>query len=44
MSSQSRADAWLAAWQLLRYLPPLVRMALIETLCEIERGKRDAGR
>lgn len=42
MTAQSRADAWLAAWQLLRHVPPQLRMALIETLYEIERAKHDA--
>ena len=41
MTNQERADAYLAAWQLLRHLPPLLRMALIETLCEIERAKAE---
>lgn len=43
MTSQSRADAVLAAWQLLRLqgVAPELRLPVIDALCEIERSKCD---
>lgn len=43
MTSQSRADALLAAWQLLRLqgVAPGLRLPVIDALCEIERSKCD---
>lgn len=43
MTSQSHADALLAAWQLLRAqgLSPELRLPVIDALCEIERVKCD---
>lgn len=43
MTSQSRADALLTAWQLLRLqgLAPELRLPVIDALCEIERVKDD---
>lgn len=43
MTSQSRADALLAAWQLLRVrgMAPELRLPMIDVLCEIERVKCD---
>lgn len=41
MTSQSRADVLLAAWQLLRLqgIAPGLRLPVIDALCEIERTK-----
>lgn len=43
MTSQSRADALLAAWQLLRLqgVAPELRLPVIDALCEIERTRDD---
>lgn len=37
---QSRADSYLAAWQLLRHLPPELRLPVIDALVEIERARQ----
>lgn len=39
MTSQQRADALLAAWQLLRHIPADLRLPVIDMLVEIERVK-----
>lgn len=41
MTLQSRADALLAAWQLLRAqgVAPELRLPVIDALCEIERAQ-----
>lgn len=41
MTSQSHADALLAAWQLLRAqgIAPELRLPVIDALCEIERAR-----
>lgn len=43
MTSQSRADALLTAWQLLRAqgMSPELRLPVIDALCEIEKAKTE---
>jgi hypothetical protein len=43
VTSQSRADAYLTAWRLLREqgVPAAARLPIIDALAEIERAKQD---
>jgi len=44
MTTQSRADNLLQAWQLLRRqgVPADARLPIIDALCEMERAKQDS--